>query len=260
MNKLLLLFISVFPVFAIGRYIYLRDKDKEPFGLLFKLFLGGIGSCICVIFLSMILSRIFPILQMNVYYLNFFDLIIYVFIFIAFLEEFCKWFFVYRISYCNVNFDRLYDMIVYSVFVSLGFACIENILYVFEKGFLVGVVRAILAVPGHACDGVFMGYHLGMSKYHFLHGNKEKSRKSLILSIVVPSILHGIYDFCLFSRMLLFFIIFVIFIITLFVLTMKKIKTVSSINGRIKYVDNFCSECGRKVDSDFCPTCGRKNY
>ena len=150
MNKLLLLFISVFPVFAIGRYIYLRDKDKEPFGLLFKLFLGGIGSCICVIFLSMILSRIFPILQMNIYYLNFFDLIIYVFIFIAFLEEFCKWFFVYRISYCNVNFDRLYDMIVYSVFVSLGFACIENILYVFEKGFLVGVVRAILAVPGHA--------------------------------------------------------------------------------------------------------------
>ena len=86
----------------------------------------------------------------------------------------------------------------YSTFVSLGFACFENILYVFSEGFGVAVQRAFLAVPGHACDGMFMGYFLGLSKMGLLYGDKKKQKTNLILSLVVPTISHGIYDYLLF--------------------------------------------------------------
>lgn len=259
MDKLLLLFISVFPVVVIGRLIYIRDKDKEPFSLLFKLFLGGIGSCFLVLFISLVISIFCPVFQISMQSLNLFNLFLYIFIFIGLLEEFSKWFFVYIISYNNKFFDRIYDMIVYCVFVSLGFACLENILYVFDRGFTVGVIRALLAVPGHACDGVFMGYYLGLSKYHLLHGNKKEMNKNKLLSILVPALLHTFYDFCLFSGRIIFLVLFLIFIIVLYVKSIKKVNIISSKNSKVKYNDNYCINCGRVVDSDFCPLCGKKN-
>mgnify|MGYP002514454572 CR=1 FL=1 len=75
-------------------------------------------------------------------------------------------------------------MIVYSVFVSLGFACFENILYVFaNQSIAVGISRGILSVPGHACDAVFMGYYLSMAKfyntlgYHKMENINKKNNK-----------------------------------------------------------------------------------
>lgn len=257
--NLILFIVSALPVFLLGMYIYKKDKNKEPSKLLAKLFIGGILSCFLVIIISLIIKLFIPVLNKEITELNLFELIIYVFIGIALVEEFCKWLITYKISYNDNEFEEIYDMIVYSVFVSLGFAFFENLLYVSEGGLTTGILRALLAVPGHACDGVFMGYYLGLAKQNVLHNQNELKKKYLILSIIMPTILHGIYDYCLLTGRLLFILLFFIFIINIYIHTIKKVKKVSSTNRKMKYYDNYCSNCGHPVNSNYCPICGRKN-
>ena len=157
---LILFIISALPAVLLGLYIYKKDKDKEPMTLLIKLFLGGIGSAFLTLLITSIMELIFPIFSADYSKLNLFELFIYAFIGVALVEEFSKWLFTYRISFNNKYFEEKYDMIVYSVFVALGFAFFENLIYVFQGGIITGIIRAISAVPGHAFDGVFMGYYL----------------------------------------------------------------------------------------------------
>lgn len=260
MNEELILFtVSILPVFLIGMFIYKRDKDKEPTKLLIKLFLGGFGSCLLTFLLSSITAFIFPILSADAEYLNLIELIFYVFVGIALVEEFSKWLMAYLISYKDEHFDRLYDAIIYCVFVALGFACFENLLYVYQNGLGTGFIRAVTAVPGHACDGLFMGYFLGLSKISELNNRVDLKNKNLLLSILVPTVTHGIYDYCLFTGKTVFIIIWVIFVIGTYVYFFKKIKKISAINRKMKYKDNYCSVCGHAINSDFCPVCGKKH-
>lgn len=258
-QELILFTISILPVFLIGMFIYKKDKNKEPTKLLIKLFLGGMGSCFLVTIISIILELIFPIFAADTKNLNLIELAIHVFIGVALVEEFCKWLVAYKISYNDKNFDEFYDAIVYCIFVSLGFACLENLLYVYQYGIVTGIIRALLAVPGHACNGMFMGYYLGLSKIGALNNRKDIKTKNIILSILIPTITHGIYDYCLFSERTIFIILFFIFVIFVYVYVIKKIKKISSINRKMKYKDNYCPNCGHVVDSNFCPICGRKN-
>ena len=258
LNELLLFVVSILPVFLIGLYIYKKDKEKEPLRLLVKLFLGGFASCILTLIISMVMNLI-PIFAADTSNLNLFELIINVFIGVALVEEFSKWIMAYLISYNEEAFDYLYDAILYCVFVSLGFACFENLLYVAENGLFVGIIRAISAVPGHACDGIFMGYYLGLSKLGSLNNRKDLKTKYLILSIIVPTITHGIYDYCLFSGKVIFIILFFVFIILMYIYVIKKVKKVANSNRKMKYKNNYCPNCGHIVDGNFCPVCGRKN-
>lgn len=220
---LILFFIAIIPVFVLAMYIYVRDREKESFCLLLKLFLFGIFACLPSFVLSDFISGYFPELNnMNLMHLFF-----YVFIAIALVEEFCKWFLVYRITYNHNEFDTVYDMIVYSSFIALGFACLENILYVESLGLMVGFARALYAVPGHLCDGILMGFYLGFSKLNNIRGNKMISKKYKILSILIPVITHSIYDFCIFAESDVFFLIFSIFIVILYVICFKKVKEYS---------------------------------
>lgn len=258
-QELILFTISILPVILIGLFIYKKDKNKEPTKLLIKLFLGGIGSCILVTFISYILGLIFPIFNTSTENLNSIELIIYIFIGIALVEEFSKWIFAYKLSYNDEEFDELYDAIIYSIFVALGFASLENLLYVYQFGITTGIIRALLAVPGHACDGMFMGYYLGLAKISDINNKKDIKIKNLILSMLIPTITHGIYDYCLLNGKNIFIIFFFIFVIFIYVYVIKKIKKISSINRKIKYKNNYCPNCGHIIDSNFCPICGRKN-
>lgn len=151
-------------------------------------------------------------------------------------------------------------MIIYSTFVALGFAFFENLLYIYGDGGLqIGLLRAVSAIPGHACDGVFMGYYLGLAKVSSVNNRKDLQIKNIILSILVPTILHGIYDYCLMVENIFFILLFLIFIIFLYKHSLNKVKKISSINRKMKYKDNYCSNCGLVVNSNFCPRCGRKN-
>jgi protease PrsW len=257
--ELWLFSISVIPVILIGLFVFKKDKDKESPKLLLKLALGGIFSFLLVWIISAIMSAIFPFFNQDMTKQNLLQLIISVFIGIAFVEEISKWIFVYMISYNDREFDHIYDGIIYAVFVALGFSFVENLFYVYESGITTGILRAVTAVPAHACFGIFMGYYLGLSKQSKLNNNPKLARKNMILSIFTPLILHGIYDYCIFTEKVIFFILLFGFIVFLYIISLKNIKKLVMINRKMKYKNNFCPNCGNIVDSSFCPFCGGKN-
>jgi RsiW-degrading membrane proteinase PrsW (M82 family) len=225
----ILFFLAIIPVVVILTYIYLKDRNKEPWSLLIKLFFMGIVSCFLVLLVSEVVFKIFPFMDKDTAYMTFFETMTYAFIGVALIEEFCKWLMTFIGAYKHKAYDEVYDGIVYSVYVSLGFACLENILYVFmNKSVVVGISRALLAVPGHACDAVFMGYYLSLAKVYASQGKKNLEKKNLVLSVLVPTILHGIYDFCLFSNIDLLLIVFLIFVIALYIFSIKKIKLLAA--------------------------------
>lgn len=256
---MLLFILSILPVLIIGIYIYNKDKEKEPLSLLAKLFFGGVGACFLSLLISFLLEILFPFFAVERSTLKLSELFVSVFIGVALVEEFSKWVMVYRLSYYDYEYDETLDMVLYCVFVALGFACFENLLYVYYGGVMTGVLRAVLAVPGHACDGLMMGYYLSLSKTAHLNKQKALRIKYTILSILVPTILHGIYDYCLYTRKMGYIVLFFVFIVCLYVYTITVINKTATNNRRFKYKDNFCSQCGTKVESEYCPLCGKKN-
>lgn len=110
----------------------------------------------------------------------------------ALCEEAFKLLAVYILIWKNPNFNERFDGIVYAVFVSLGFALVENILYVFSNGMSTGIARAFTAVPAHAMFGIMMGYYLGLSRF-----SAKKRVRYFILAFLIPFFLHGLYDFIL---------------------------------------------------------------
>ncbi len=107
-------------------------------------------------------------------------------------EEFCKFVIFMLFIWRDKNFDEYFDGIVYATFIGLGFACVENIEYVFSYGFQTGVVRALLSVPGHFLFGVLMGYFLSMAKFH-----PEKRGTYLMSGLLLAMLVHGLFDWLL---------------------------------------------------------------
>ena len=129
---LALFLIATIPIIIMTSIIYFLDKEKEPKKLLILLFGSGILACILSSLTITKLGNLFPILSTETSYLNNIELIFSVFVGTALIEELSKWIMTYFISYNNKYFDELYDMVVYSAFVALGFAYIENLFYVFK--------------------------------------------------------------------------------------------------------------------------------
>ena len=228
MGLVLILIISLAPIAFFAYEIYEKDFDKEPTKILIKLFLCGVGSTFLTVLFTYFLNKFFPFFSKDFSELNIIDLIPYVFFGVAAIEEFSKWIFVYKLEYNDDEFNHLYDGIVYAAFVALGFACFENVLYVFEYGISTGIVRAITAIPGHLCDGIMMGYYLSMAKLSMCNNNKKLARKNILFSLMIPVIAHGIYDYTIMASQLegyeLFFYVFLVFIVFFFMHCSNKVK------------------------------------
>ena len=111
-------------------------------------------------------------------------------------EEIAKFIMLWLLLRKNPYFDEKMDGIVYAVCVSLGFAALENIMYLYTNAdsyLSVGIARAIFSVPGHFCFGILMGYYYSLAKFY---PKTPKKNKALIL--VAPIIVHGLYDSILF--------------------------------------------------------------
>jgi len=147
----------------------------------------------------------------------------YAFVVAGFTEESLKYLTFLLLIWSNKHFNEKFDGIVYAVFISLGFAAIENIIYVTGGGGVsVGLIRALTAVPAHALFGVTMGYYFGIARFF-----PELRKKYLFFAWIIPIALHGFYDFCLMSEHYLLFVIFFPFIIYLWVTAFKKMKYLS---------------------------------
>ncbi len=125
-------------------------------------------------------------------------------------------------------FDCQYDGVVYAVFVSLGFALWENIGYVLMYGIETALARALTAVPGHACFGVFMGVWYGIAKRYELYGMADRSRRARWLCVVIPALLHGCYDFIASLESEIFVLVFLLFVIGMFIAALRIVRRVSA--------------------------------
>jgi RsiW-degrading membrane proteinase PrsW (M82 family) len=212
-----LLILSLAPVFIIGGYIYFRDKyEREPIRLLVYALVAGAFTVIPILFLEQFLdsfTMFFPGLLAAAWK---------AFVVAGFSEELFKYIALYLLIWRSPEFNDKFDGIVYAVFVSLGFAAVENILYVTGSGVTTGISRAITAVPAHAIFGITMGFYFGMAKFF------EKQRRQLKQkALLYPIVLHGIYDFILFTGYEWLTIVFVAFVAFLYYTGFKRMRHLS---------------------------------
>jgi protease PrsW len=193
-----LLALALGPGIAIILYIYWRDEhDREPLRHLLVCFLLGLLSILPAFFVELWLSNV----QAHLFAARTVSGQLFsAFIVAAAVEEGVKFLACRVYAYPKRDFNEPLDGIVYMVMVATGFATVENFFYIFSSGkggLSTGFMRMFLAVPGHACWAVIMGYFMGNAKFKpsFLH------RTALLLGgLVIAILLHGTYDALLFMQ------------------------------------------------------------
>lgn len=192
----LLIIAALAPVAVLLWQILRRDAaNPEPPRMLAKAFLYGMVSTAVTFVLLPITEAIGDIVVQNINPLS--AAFKQAFFSAALPEEGAKLLMLWLLLRNNPYFDERFDGIVYAVCVGMGFAAVENVLYLFsnyDSWLSVGIVRALFAVPGHFFDAVIMGYYY--SHYHF-GTRRNPATKTLILA--APVVAHGIYDGILFS-------------------------------------------------------------
>ena len=185
---------ALLPIAILVYYIYHKDKKSpEPTGQLVKAFFYGILSVPLSFCMSIPLGLIgvYPTEATSIW-----GSVSTAFFGAAIPEEIAKFCMLWLLFRKNPYFDEKMDGIVYAVCVSLGFAALENIMYLFtnaESYISVGIARAIFAVPGHFCFGILMGYYYSLAKFY-----PNTPTKNKVLILVAPIIVHGLYDSILF--------------------------------------------------------------
>ena len=225
-QNILIFLLAVAPAIILITYIYLVDiKQREPIPQILKGFIYGIISAFIAIFAASFLADV-------QFYTDTFSNIVeagrLAFWGAALPEEAAKLFMLWLLVRKNKYFDERLDGIVYAVTISMGFAAFENILYLidnYNEWLSVGIMRALLSVPGHYAFAVLMGYYY--AKVHFGISDLLKDKLMILLA---PVFVHTIFDWILFTisitpaLAILLTIIFIIFVI----------KMHQYVNARIK--------------------------
>lgn len=208
---IILLSVAIAPGLALFSYFYLRNQiSSEPSKTLFHTFLYGAILTFPILFIQHVFE--FENIIQSLFLRNV--------LFTSVLEEFFKWLILVMLIYKHVEFDNPYDGILYGASVSLGFATVENILYLFTYGVHTAFIRALLPVSSHAIFGVVMGYYLGRAKF----ATDNSSRTLLFVALIVPIGLHIIYNGILaIQEIWIYFMIpFMLFLWWLFLAKVKK--------------------------------------
>ena len=189
-----ILFVALLPVIVLLYYIYQKDRyQREPASQMLLAFACGVGAA----FLSLVFTSPFSAVGVEASAgQSVFEAISKAFCLAAIPEETAKlimlWLFLRRCSY----FDEHMDGIVYAVCVSLGFAALENVVYLisnYPNIIGVGISRSLFAVPGHFFFGVLMGYYYSLAKF-----GKDDKHFYMVLTLLAPILAHGCYDSLLF--------------------------------------------------------------
>ncbi len=245
---------ALLPAIILCCYIYKKDRvEKEPLGFLLLLLALGALIAFPVVMVSGPVNSvidsffsIFGVEEDGAVLLNPFLYHIYLFVSntlgVACIEEGFKWLVLFFVTRNSKHFNSYFDGLIYAVFISLGFAAFENILYTLDYGFSTAVVRAFTAVPGHMFDGVLMGTFYSMwnikneaSKLEraFMRKGVIKIRKpisgknELVLSYVVPVLAHGVYDYLCSVSSTLSLILFAVLLIVLYITQFRRISIMS---------------------------------
>ena len=228
----LLIAAAVIPAIVLLVKVYRADKlEREPPVLIWSLVIMGIIST----FFALVSEKVFGLLlgalvqQTSPAY----NVILY-FVVVAVSEELAKYVLLKKRTWNHPEFNCMYDGVVYATAVSLGFALWENISYVTMYGFSTALIRAVTAVPGHACFGVFMGVFYSLAKGCDYAGQVEKSKLFRILAVVIPVLLHGAYDYIASMETADFSWTFIIFVVAMFAVSFILVNRMSK-NDRYLY-------------------------
>ncbi len=223
-----LILMALAPIVILLFYIFIRDKfEKEPYKLLLMGVIVGALLTYPILFLENIMVSLMPVgsTKFEAFYLSF--------VVAALCEEGLKFISVLLLVWHNRNYNEKFDGLVYAVFISLGFASYENILYVTNEslgGVETAILRAFISVPAHFYFGIFMGYYLSKARY--------ENKSNIALALLIPLILHGTLDFILsieFSLNMVTLIAYILLLGFISLLIMKNFIRQSPFRKRHKY-------------------------
>lgn len=182
-----LLVLAIAPGLFFLWFFWVRDKyEREPVRLLLATFFLGALSIIPTLVLEIIGGLVVPTPKEGA---NIIQTLLYYFVVIAFVEEFMKFLAVRGKAYRSKEFNEVMDGIVYSSAAALGFATVENVFYVLSKGLGVGILRAVLSVPGHALDSSMFGYFLGQAKF-----GRHRNAGLVWIGLLLATVFHGLWN------------------------------------------------------------------
>ena len=222
---MIVLLATILPSIILVTYFVNSDKFKEPTFQIIKIFFLGILITIPAFFLNTYFGNF---LETNT---NISEDLIGSFLTAAPIEEGLKFSVLFYFVYKMKDFNEPVDGIVYGVCVSLGFATLENIYYVYvlpeyfaTTPLSLALLRAFSAVPAHAAFGAIMGYFF--MKYSFV-----SKKDNLLFSLAIPIFLHGFYNL---SMSYNFFVGFIL-VITLWIIIFNKFSKLIKIQKNKRY-------------------------
>ena len=224
----LMILMAVLPALLLMRFVYRLDSyEKESSRLLLRLILLGVLAG----FLSMILESV----GMKLLSLTSVDpqspryIILMAFLVVALVEEGMKYLLMHIKVWKSPEFDFRFDGIVYAVFVSLGFAAMENIMYVLGYGMQVVFARALMAIPAHMSFAVVFGVFYGRARQLANAGHMLTARLHILAGFALAVFFHGFYDTCAMLAnpisLLLLALFMVVIYVTIFMLVKSEART-----------------------------------
>lgn len=215
--------VALLPALVLMKYIYNKDAiESEPIGLLIHLAVVG-AACIFPVLLlesagKYILDSMLP--ASGVLYP-----VLLMFLVVAPAEEGCKYFFLKRRTWNHPAFNYQFDGVVYAVFVSLGFAALENVGYVMQYGLSVAITRAIFSVPAHMGFAVLMGSFYGKAKVCQFRNDQKGVQKNQRSAVLIAVMLHGFYNTSLSFNTPSSLMAFIAFVSGMYILVIHRIKS-----------------------------------
>jgi len=210
---MLTLTLTFLPSVLILLFFTLLDKFKEPKATILLVFFLGFLICLPAGILNELSHKFF--FDGTDYSKN----LTRSFLGPAWAEELLKFSILYLIVLKRDEFNEPMDGLVYGVVVSLGFATYENYTYVYEwaveiaeskdynivdYSYYIALARSYSAVPMHGLNGAVMGYYFGM---HAFTGEK----KYLALSLILPYLFHGTYNYLKWPNLMIVVIVLTVF-------------------------------------------------
>lgn len=243
---------AVLPVALLLFFIYRKDKyHPEPIGKLLLTFFVGCLSVIPAGLMESVLMPLGPSAEASPVLNGLFD----GYLVAGFSEELCKLLLLLWVIWRSPHFDEYFDGIVYAAYLSLGFACVENIGYVMSgtDQMSTALMRGLLAVPAHFLFAVTMGYYVSLAKF-----DPAGRRGHLWKAFLFPMLLHGTYDALLMVSSnlggsdslastgitIVLFIVFIVFDVRMWKWGLKRIKRLQDRSkeqdyDRLHPLDNF---------------------
>jgi protease PrsW len=186
-----LLALALAPSAYLASAMYLKDKyQPEPKRVLLDAFLAG---CLLIVPAAILESLAIKVLDCKGPTTG--QAFLMAFIVAALIEEGLKFWLLRSWAYRRKEFDEPLDGIVYGSFIALGFATVENVLYVFQNGFSAAVLRMFTSVPAHYSFGIIMGYCVGKAKFE-----SHKQLTHMFRGLFYAVLLHGSFDFFLMQK------------------------------------------------------------